>query len=69
MAAQQQIYTLGIVGQAMTMTPKVGSESRPTHLGASTIVFNTVQTTPDPDFWKASAEYLITVEVLTKSAP
>ena len=69
MSAQFQVYTCGIVGQAVTLTPKTGTESHPTHLGASTIVFNTVQTTPDPDFWKTTAEYIVTLEVLTKSAP
>ena len=68
MALQHQIYTAGIAGQVVTLTPKTGTESKPTHLGASTIVFNTSANPAPTEFWATTNEYLVTVEVLTKTA-
>ena len=65
---QEQRYTAAVAGQAITLTPKAGSESRPTHLGATTIVFNTVAGAAPTEFWDVNSEYLITVHKLTKTA-
>lgn len=64
---QTQVYTAGIVGQAVTLTPKTGSESKPGHLGATTVVFNTVAAAAPTDFWDANYEYLVTVQRVTKT--
>jgi hypothetical protein len=66
MAMQQQNYTCAIAGQAVTLTPKTGSESNPTHLGATTIVFNTVAAAAPTEFWNAKDEYLVIIHKLTK---
>jgi hypothetical protein len=68
MADQQQLYTCGIVGQAVTLAPKAGSESKPTHLGASTVVVNTVANPAPAEFWNAKDEYLVVVHKLTRTA-
>jgi hypothetical protein len=67
MALQHQVYTASVAGQAVTLTPKTGSESKPTHLGASTIVFNTVANPAPTEFFDNGSEYLVTLEKLTKS--
>lgn len=67
MAKQLQVYTCAIAGQVVTLTPKAGSESKPTHLGATTIVFNTVANPAPTEFWKTGDEYIVTVEEITKS--
>ena len=64
---QEQVYTCGIVGQAVTLTPKAASESKPGHLGASTIVFNTVGNPAPPDFWDANYEYDVVIRRRTKT--
>jgi hypothetical protein len=58
---QEQTYTCAIVGQAVTLTPKAGSESKPTHLGATTVVFNTVAAAAPTDFWATTAEYDVVI--------
>ena len=67
MAAQLQRYTAAVAGQAVTLTPKAGSESKPTHLGASTVVFNTTANPAPTEFWDAKSEYLVTIEKLTNT--
>lgn len=64
---QMATYTCGIVGQAVTLTPKTGTEAHPIHLSASTIVFNTTETTPRPELWDVNYEYRVTIERLTKT--
>lgn len=68
MATQEQRYTCSPSGQAVTLTPKAGSESRPTHLGASTLVFNTSANPAPTEFWDANSEYLVIVQKFTKTA-
>jgi len=68
MALQQGLYTCGISGQVVTLTPKAGSESKPTHLGASTFIFNTVASPAPPSFWDQKDEYLVIIEKLTRTA-
>ena len=65
---QEQRYTVAVAGQACTLTPKAGTESRPNHLGATTLVFNTVAGAAPTEFWDVNSEYLITVHKMTKSA-
>jgi len=67
MAMQQQAYTCAIVGQAVTLTPKAGSESHPTHLGATTVVFNTSAAAAPTEFWNAKDNYLVIIHKLTAS--
>jgi len=67
MAIQQQLYTCGISGQVVTLTPKAGSESKPTHLGASTFTFNTVASPAPAEFWNIKDEYLVIIEKLTRT--
>ena len=67
MASQQQLYTAAIAGQAVTLTPKAGSESKPSHLGASTVVFNTTANPAPTEFWATTDEYILIVEKVTKS--
>ena len=67
MAVQRAVYTCGIVGQACTLTPVTGTESKPPYLAASTIVFNTAAATPPADFWSADFDYVVTVEAVTKT--
>lgn len=67
MAQQQQLYTCGIAGQAVTLTPKTGSESKPTHLGATTVVFNTVANPAPTEFWSTGDDYLVIIHKLTKA--
>ena len=67
MAVQHQTYTCAIAGQVVTLTPKAGSESKPTHLGASTFIFNTVGSPAPPEFWNIKDEYLVIVEKLTRT--
>jgi hypothetical protein len=66
MSVQWQLYTCGIAGQVVTLTPKTASESKPTHLGATTVVVNTVANPARPEFWNAKDEYIVTVERVTK---
>ena len=66
MAQQQQIYTCGIAGQVVTLTPKAGQESKPTHLGATTVVFNTVANPAPTEFWAATDDYLVIIHKLSK---
>lgn len=65
---QEQRYTCSATGQAVTLTPKAGTESRPTHLGASTVVFNTVASPFPAEFFDNNSEYLVVVHKLTKTA-
>lgn len=65
MATQQQKYTCGIAGQAVTLTPKAGTESKPSHLGASTVVFNTSANPAPTEFWDAKDEYIVIVQKLS----
>jgi len=67
MAIQQQLYTCGISGQVVTLTPKAGSESKPTHLGASTFIFNTTASPAPAEFWNIKDEYLVIIEKLTRT--
>ena len=67
MAVQRGVYTCSIVGQACTLTPVANTESKPPLLAASTLVFNTVATTPPADFWSANFDYIVTVEAVTKT--
>jgi hypothetical protein len=69
MASQEQRYTCGIAGQAITLTPKTASESKPIHAGASTIVFNTASAVTGiiADFWGAKYEYHVIIHRLTKT--
>jgi len=67
MAAQRALYTAGVAGQAVTLTPKAGFESSPSHLGASTIVFNTVANPAPTEFWTTVDEYIVTIERVTKT--
>ncbi len=62
---QQQAYTCAIVGQAVTLTPKTGSESHPTHLGATTLVFNTVAAAAPTEFWNVKDNYLVIIRKMT----
>ena len=62
MASQEGVYTAAIAGQAVTLTPKVGSQSHPTHLSASTIVFNTTANPAPVEFWATTDEYIVTVQ-------
>jgi hypothetical protein len=64
---QEQVYTAAIVGQAVTLTPKTATESHPTHLGASTIVFNTVANPAPVEMWDAKYEYDVVIRRRTKS--
>jgi hypothetical protein len=64
---QAGLYTCGIAGQAVTLTPKAGTESKPTHLSASTIVFNTSANPAPADFWATTAEYEVIVRRRTTS--
>ena len=68
---QHQVYTAAIAGQAVTLTPKTATESHPNHLGASTIVVNTVANPAPSEFWTATAttgdEYDVTIRRRTKS--
>jgi hypothetical protein len=68
MAIQHQTYVCAIAGQVVTLTPKAGTESKPTHLGASTVVVNTVASPARPEFWATTDEYRVIVEKLTKTA-
>jgi len=52
----------------VTLTPKATTEAKPTHLGASTIVFNTSANPAPAEFWNIKDEYLVTVQKLTKTA-
>lgn len=65
---QQQVYTCGIAGQAVTLTPKAGSQSQPSHLGASTLVFNTTANPAPTEFWATTDEYVVTVQKRTATA-
>ena len=67
MARQQQVYTCGIAGQVVTLTPKAGSESKPTHLGASTVVFNTSANPAPTEFWSTGDDYIVVIDKITKS--
>ena len=67
MALQHQIYTAAVAGQVVTLTPKTGSESKPTHLGATTVVFNTTANPAPTEFFDALSDYLVTLEKLTKT--
>lgn len=58
-------YTAAISSQAVTLTPEANVESQPTHQAASTIVFNTVATTPPPELWAVGGRYRVTIEKLT----
>ena len=62
---QQQRYTAAIVGQAVTLTPMAGTESNPSHLGASTLVFNTTANPAPTEFWVATDQYIVIVEKVT----
>lgn len=64
---QIQVYTAGIVGQAVTLTPKTGTESKPTHLGATTLVFNTVAAAAPTELWDTVSDYIVTIEKITRS--
>jgi len=65
---QQDVYTCSPSGQAVTLTPISGPGSHPSHLGASTIVFNTVANPFPPDFWSVKDEYVVTIERRSKTA-
>lgn len=67
MALQLQVYTASVAGQVVTLTPKTGSESKPTHLGATTVVFNTVANPAPTEFFDNNSDYIVTLEKLTKS--
>lgn len=64
---QEQTYTCGIAGQAVTLTPKASTESKPGHLGATTVVFNTVAAAAPTDFWDAKYEYDVVIKRRTKT--
>ena len=65
---QRDTYTIGIAGQAVTLTPIAALGSHPSHLAASTIVFNTVGNPAPTDFWSVKDEYIVTIERRTKTA-
>lgn len=67
MASQQQLYTAAVTGQAVTLTPKAGTGSNPSHLGASTVVFNTSANPAPTEFWATTDEYILIVQKVTKS--
>lgn len=68
MATQQQLYTCGIAGQVVTLTPKAGQTSLPSHLGATTVVFNTVANPAPTEFWATTDEYVVIVQKITATA-
>ena len=53
------------ISQAVTLTPEASVASQPAHQAASTLVFNTVATTPPAELWVEGGRYRITVEKLT----
>ena len=65
---QHDVYSCAIAGQAVTLTPLAAPGSHPSHLGASTIVFNTVAAAAPTDFWSIKDEYVVTIERRTKLA-
>jgi hypothetical protein len=67
MADQRGHYTCAIAGQVVTLTPKAGSESKPTHLGATTLVFNTVASPAPAEFWSQLDEYVVVFHKITKT--
>jgi hypothetical protein len=67
MAEQRQTYTCAIAGQAVTLSTKAGTESLPNHLGATTIVFNTVANPAPTAFWDTKSEYIVTIQKFTKT--
>jgi hypothetical protein len=63
----EQLYTCGIAGQAVTLTPKAGAPALPSHLGASTVVFNTTANPAPTEFWATTDEYVVIVRRRTKT--